>query len=168
MTVRPTDEGLVVKYSWTEMDRIHRRVARKMLEQRYVPDVILGIMRCGQVPAIHLSYILGVRKVASILVKTTPSDAPLTVERIEPEVTIHVPADYFVGQKVLLVDAVMESGTTVELCLNKIASYGPADVKVAMMIDWHTSSYKIASGKRPHIDFVGDKAVVWPDFPWEH
>lgn len=168
MAERPADESQIIKYSWEQMDLLHRKLARQMREQSYLPDVIVGIMRCGQVPAIHLSYIMGVRSVASILVKTTPSDEPLTFQRISPEVTIFAPDDYFRSLKILLVDAVMESGTTVELCMAALEKYKPADIKTAIMVDWYTSSYKIASGKRPHIDFSGDKAIMWPDFPWEH
>lgn len=167
MTERPEDDSRIVRYSWEEMDLLHRKVARQILEQGYMPDVIVGIMRCGQVPAIHLSYILGVRKVASILVKTTPSDLPLA-ERIQPQVTMHAPSSYFAGQRVLLVDAVMESGTTVEVCLEALDACKPSEIRIAMMVDWYNSEFKIASGRRPQIDFWGDRAEMWPDFPWEH
>src|SRR2546425_2581181 len=165
MSKRPETVSRIIKYSWEEMDRLHRKVALQITAQSYSPDVIIGIMRCGQVPAIHLSYILGVRKVAGILVKTTPSDAPLA-KRIDPEVTMQAPDDYLVGKRILLVDAVMESGTTAELCLKALQKYSPTDVRIAMIIDWPTSDYKIASGKRPKIDFWGDRVRLWPDFPW--
>jgi hypoxanthine phosphoribosyltransferase len=168
MTVRPDDSNQIIFYSWEDMDRLHRKVAQQIVAQGAVPDIILGIMRCGQVSAIHLSYILGVRKVASILVRTTPSDAPLTSERVEPEVTLHVPENYFLNQRVLLVDAVMESGTTAALCLRELEKYRPTEVKIAIIVDWYTSSYRIISGERPKIDFFGDRATLWPDFPWEH
>ncbi|MFZ0774221.1 MAG: phosphoribosyltransferase family protein [Candidatus Sulfotelmatobacter sp.] len=168
MTQRPDDENLLKRYSWEDMDRLHREVARQIRDSGYAADVILGIMRCGQIPAIHLSYVLGVRRVGGILVKTSATDAPLESDRIEPELTMQTPEDHIIGKRVLLVDAVMESGTTVELCLNSLAKYRPADVKVAIMVDWYNSSYKIASGRRPAIDFFADRATVWPDFPWEH
>jgi uncharacterized protein len=167
MTTRPEDESQLIRYSWDEMDRFHRDVARQILSSGFGPDVIVGIMRCGQVPAIHLSYILGIRKVTSIAVKTTPSDAPLA-DRIDPEVTIFVPDTYLRNQRVLLVDAVMESGTTAELCLRELARFDPAEIRVAMITDWYNSSYKIASGQRPAIDFAGERVTLWPDFPWEH
>ena len=93
--------------------------------------------------------ILGVRKVASILVKTTPSDAPLAVERITPEVVIHVPDGYFTNQKVLLVDAVMESGTTAELCIAALERGDTSDIKVAMMVDWYNSDLQDRIGQTP-------------------
>jgi hypoxanthine phosphoribosyltransferase len=124
-------------------------------------------MRCGQVPAIHLSYLLGIRRVASIAVKTMPSDTPLSSERVPAETTTFVPQGYLRGQRVLLVDAVMESGTTVELCLAELEKLGTSRVAVAIAIDWYNSDYKIASGRRPAINFVGEGATLWPDFPWE-
>jgi hypoxanthine phosphoribosyltransferase len=126
-------------------------------------------MRCGQVPAIHLSYILGVRDVGSIAVKTTPSDEPLATERIKPEIVLNTPLKYITNKKVLLVDAVMESGNTAVLCIEEISKHKPAIIKIAMIVDWDKNTmYKIESGKRPDIDYFGTKADMWPDFPWEH
>ena len=166
MTTRPEDESQLIRYSWDDMDRLHREVACQITVSDFAADVIVGIMRCGQVSAIHLSYILGIRKVTSIAVKSTPSDTPLA-DRIDPEVTIFVPDTYLRNQRVLLVDAVMESGTTVELCLQELGRFEPAEIRVAMITDWYNSSYKIASGKRPTIDFAGERVTRWPDFPWE-
>lgn len=168
MTERPSDDSQIVKYSWEEMDALHRKVAEQIREAGQLPEVIIGIMRCGQVPAIHLSYILGVRQVSSILVRTTPSDAPLPSHRVEPEVVLHLPEDYLLDKRVLLVDAVMESGTTADICVRALQRYKPGSVKLAMIVDWYNSSYKIATGQRPRIDFWGDRATMWPDFPWEH
>jgi hypoxanthine phosphoribosyltransferase len=168
MTQRPDDESLLKRYSWVDMDRLHREVAQQIRASDYSPDVILGIMRCGQIPAIHLSYILGIRKVGGILVKTSATDSPLEADRLPAELTLQAPNDHIHGKRVLLVDAVMESGTTVELCLKALEEHAPADIKVAIIVDWYNSTYKIASGKRPTIHFFADRATVWPDFPWEH
>lgn len=167
MTVRPEDESRIVRYSWEEMDGLHRSIANQVRASDFRPDVIVGIMRCGQVPAIHLSYLLGIRRVVSIAVKTMPSDIPLSSERVPAEVTIFVPAGYLRGKPVLLVDAVMESGTTVELCLAELKKLGASRAAVAIAVDWYNSDYKIASGRRPAIDFAGERATLWPDFPWE-
>jgi hypoxanthine phosphoribosyltransferase len=168
MTIRPEDEKNVVRFSWDEMDALHREVADRIRESGFEPEVIVGIARCGQVPATHLSYLLGVRRLASISVRTMPSDAPLETGRVPAEVSIHIPSGYLDGRRVLLVDAVMESGTTAELCLDELRRRGASRIAVAMMVDWYNSSYKIASGVRPSIDYVGTRATCWPDFPWEH
>jgi hypoxanthine phosphoribosyltransferase len=167
MTERPLDESKIIRYSWEQMDQLHRKVARDIVKAEYHPEVIVGVSRCGDVSAVHLSYILGVRKVTSISVKSTVSDDPLA-ERTEAEVVLYAPTDFFRNQRLLLVDAVMESGTTVALCLQELWKRQPALIKIAMIVDWYTSSYKIASGERPKIDFMGDRATDWPDFPWEH
>jgi hypoxanthine phosphoribosyltransferase len=168
MTKRPADARKIIPYSWEEVDRLHREVARQIEGSDFAPDTILGVMRCGQVSAVHLGYILGVARVASIGVKTMASDAPLTTERMPAEVRVMAPDEYLVAKRVLLVDAVMESGTTAELCLETLARFRTREIAVAMITDWYTSSYKIASGKRPPIDFTGERVTAWPDFPWEH
>jgi hypothetical protein len=167
MGQRPTDETQIVRFDWQQMDGLHRAVAKQIQDSGFRPDVILGILRCGQVPAVHLSYILGIRTVEGIRVRSTPTDDPLA-ERIEPEVVLHTPSSLLRGKKILLVDAVMESGTTVARCLAELGKHHPDEVKTAMIVDWNNSSFKVASGIRPTIDYFGTTADRWPDFPWEH
>lgn len=167
MTTRPEDESRILRFSWEEMDRLQREVARQIRASRFVPDAIVAIMRCGLVPAAHLSYILGVRKLVSIAVRTMNTDAPLETNRVQAEMTAFMPEGYLKSVRVLLVDAVMESGTTVDLCLQELRRLGASEVAVAIIVDWYNSSYRIASGVRPRIHFTGTRADRWPDFPWE-
>jgi len=156
-------------YSWEDMDQLHRKVARSIRESNYAPDVIVGVLRCGLVSAIHLAYVLGVDEVGTIKVRTTPSDEILVDKNVDPVVESTMPESLIKNKKVLLVDSVMASGTSVSLSINELSKYEPSEIRLAIIVDWPSSPYSLKVGEeRPKIDYIGTTSDFWPDFPWEH
>jgi len=156
-----------IRFTWDEMDKLHRRVGELIKAEKFKPEIIVGILRCGMVSAIHLAYILEVDLVGEIYVLTTPSDEIVVKKQYDPIVTSNIPLEFIKDKRVLLVDAVMASGTTINLSLDALLKYHPAIIKLAIITDWPTSPYKLKSGKRPQIDFIGIVITKWADFPWE-
>ena len=155
-------------YTWDDMDRLHRQIANEIKESRFEPEVIVGIQRCGLVPAVHLAYILGIRDVESIQVITTENDEALPDRDVEAIVNF-APKIQISGQDILLVDAVVDTGTTVNLCIHELTRFDVGEVRVATISDWPNSQYALKFGsKRPEIHYFGIKSTHWPDFPWEH
>lgn len=161
-------ERTIQSFTWLEMDSLHRHVATMIRDERFVPDIIVGILRCGMVSAVHLAYLLSVDTIRVLYVRTTPSDEILVAKTIEPTVELDESLNVTEGKKVLVVDVVMASGTTMILSLKVIRRFNPVEVKTAVIVDWPTSPYKLKLGKRPTIDFIGTTVDKWPEFPWEH
>ena len=155
-------------FTWSEMDDQHRKVANSVIQEAFLPSVIIGIVRCGLVSATHLAYMLGIRMVGGVYVRTTPTDEVLVTKDQEPETLLLTPKSCISGQRILLVDTVMASGTTVNLASKLIGDCQPAEIKTAIIVDWPNSPYPIKQGNRPSPDFVGTSVSKWPDFPWEH
>jgi hypoxanthine phosphoribosyltransferase len=155
-------------FSWSEMDGLHRKVASLVKEAAFTPDVIVGIVRCGLVSATHLAYLLGVRVVGGVYVRTTPTDEVLVSKDCEPETLLLTPPSCLTDRRVIVVDTVMASGTSITLACQLISECRPAEVKTAVIVDWPNSPYATKHGKRPTPDFVGTSVIMWPDFPWEH
>lgn len=156
-------------FTWEDMDKLHRKVAKNIKESKFSPNLIFGILRCGLIPAIHLAYVLGLDDVGSIKVRTTPTDEILVEKNIEPIVEFIMPSLVVKNKKILLVDAVMASGTTINLSLSELKKYEPLEIKIAIIVNWPNSPYSLKFGdKRPKIDFLGTQCKIWPDFPWEH
>ncbi|MEE9302919.1 MAG: phosphoribosyltransferase family protein, partial [Thiotrichaceae bacterium] len=118
----------IIKLSWHEMDQLHRLAASKVEQANFCPDIVIGILRCGMVSAVHLAYILGIRKVGAIFAQTTPSDEVLVSKDIPPEIRIDFPREEIFGKRVLLVDTVMASGTTVSMSLEELAACNPSTI----------------------------------------
>lgn len=155
-------------FTWSEMDGLHRKVATEVTDNAYSPSIIVGIVRCGLVSATQLAYILGVRLVGGVYVRTTPTDEVLVAKDCDPEVLLLTPPSSLRGQRVLLVDTVMASGTSVHLAHQLIQACKPVNMKTAIIVDWPNSPYATKTGSRPRPDFVGTSVSDWPDFPWEH
>ena len=75
----------VLKFSWRKMDKLHRIAADKIRQANYKPELVVGVLRCGVVSAVHIAYILGVRRVGAIYARTTPTDDVLVEKSIPPE-----------------------------------------------------------------------------------
>ncbi len=157
----------VIKYTWNEMETLHRSIAQKINQDDFSPDIIIGILRCAMIPATHLAYILGLNELGTIYVRTTPSDDILVKKNIPPRVVITYPLEKVTGKNVLLVDTVMASGTSVNLSVDTITKYKPLAIKTAIIVDWPNSPYNLKNGNRPTPDFIGTAVDKWPDFPWE-
>lgn len=158
-----------IPYTWNQMDFLHRKIADAIKKDIFNPDYIVGISRCGLVPATHLAYLLEIDNVLTIKARTTSNDEILTIKDSEPIIELLFDSKCVFSSKVLLVDAVMASGTTFQLCVESLVKCNPQIIKTAVVIDWYNSPYKIRDNKtRPKIDYVGEIANKWPDFPWEH
>jgi len=158
----------IQSFSWADMDLLDRRVAKMIKSDRFLPELIVGILRCGMVSAVHLAYLLSVGLVRGLHVRTTPSDDILVEKVIEPVVESDEVLNIARAKKILIVDAVMASGTTMALSIRAIQAFAPKEVRTAVIVDWSSSPYKCRSGTRPSIDYIGTTADKWPEFPWEH
>lgn len=158
-----------IKYSWEQMEILLRKIANDIKQSDYKPDHIIGISRCGLVPATHFAYLLNIDSILTIRARTTPNDSILTKKNIEPIIEFLFPHNLLTCSNILLVDTVMASGTTIDLCLKKIRMFNPTEVRTAIIIDWPNSPYKIKKNvNRPRVDYIGGEVNKWPDFPWEH
>jgi hypoxanthine phosphoribosyltransferase len=157
-----------IKYlTWEEMDHLHREIAEQIKNEKFMPEIIIGILRCGMIPATHLAYLLGINSLSTIFVRTTPNDEILVKKNCVPEVFKTTLPEFIKGKKILLIDTVMASGTTMNLAIEAILDDQVADLKTAVIVDWPNSPYELKSGKRPTIDFIGTTVDKWPSFPWE-
>ena len=105
------------------------KLAEKVEESGYKPDVIVGIARGGWVVARIMSDLLDNPNVASIRVEFYRSVAE-TKEK--PIITQPVSADVR-GKKVLLVDDVADTGESILCALKHLKERGAKEVKVAVV-----------------------------------
>lgn len=158
----------IEEFSWEDTDRLHRRLAKEIVSSGFIPDVIVGIQRCGLVPATHLAYLLKIRELEAIQVISTENDEVLSNRDVDIIVKF-APKSAIDGKRVLLVDAVVDTGTTANICIAKLEEYGASEVRIATISDWPNSKYSLRFGSsRPEIHYSGVRSVHWPDFPWEH
>ncbi len=139
--------------SWHDAEKALEALAISIKED-YDPDVLVGISRGGLIPTVRLSHMLNDLSMRVIHVKFY-ENVDETME--EPEIT-----GTNIGKlegKVLIVDDVADTGSTLEAVLDYI------DDKVTGKLKICTIAYKPRSSIKP--DYYVYETEKWIIFPWE-
>ncbi|MEN2999273.1 MAG: phosphoribosyltransferase family protein [Acidilobaceae archaeon] len=155
VTLLPIVHGGGVRFlSWEEVAAASRTVADQVASSRFSPEVVVGILRGGVVPALLVADILGINDVGTIEVKLylAPSH-----RREKP--FLRQPLLLDVREKnVLLVDDVSDSGLTLQLAIDYIKHHSPAAVKTATLY--------VKPWTRLMPDYYAESTESWLVFPW--
>ncbi len=139
-------------------------IVKQIQQSEFEPDIIVGIVRGGSVPAVYLSHRL---KIPVLMVHWNTRDS----SKWGNESNCWIPEQMMDGLKVLLVDDIVVGGDTIRELLadwqTSVAGMGqlPVDnIRISSMI------YNTAQNVRPHfyhqtIDREQDQR--WVIFPWE-
>ena len=141
--------------TWDAFGEASRDLARAILAEGFVPEVVVAIARGGLLPAGAIAYGLGVKNCGAINVEFytgigTVLDAP---EVLPPELDM----TYLDGRRVLLVDDVADSGRTLDLAVKLLIDRG-ADVRSAVIYTKPTTIIQP--------DHSWKATSLWIDFPW--
>ena len=141
---------------WPKLEDLVRQLA-DMVRGEY--DVMLAITRGGLVPAGMLAYLLGIR---NILVAAVAFYDDHGEARDQP-VFLQFPADPLLnGKRVLIVDEVWDTGTTIEAVIERVRLGGGTPTTAVL-------HYKPGRSK---VDSVPDHSVVstdaWVVYPFKY
>lgn len=141
--------------TWDGFGDAARELARAIVAEGFVPDVVVAIARGGLLPAGAIAYGLGVKSCGALNVEFytgigTVLDAP---ELLPPDLDL----GYLPGKRVLLVDDVADSGRTLALAVKLLREVG-ADVRSVCI---YTKPGSVALP-----DFSWRETDRWIDFPW--
>jgi len=143
---------------WEEVVRWCQKLAEKIEESGYIPDIVIAIARGGYVPARLLCDFLNVDDLLSIQVLHWGRAAEITAVahiKYPYEVDLH-------GKKVLLVDDIVDTGDSVIVARDYILSkWRPSEVRVAAM-QWISPIAKI----KPDYFVEEVKEWIWYQYPW--
>ena len=113
--------------SWYDLDRLVAHLAERLAGERF--DVMLAITRGGMVPAGMLSYRLGLRDILVAAVEYYDDHG-----QPGPHPTFfQFPADPLLrGKRVLIVDEVWDSGTTIAAVTERVRQAGGEPVTAVL------------------------------------
>ncbi|MFH8250831.1 phosphoribosyltransferase [Microbacterium sp. B2969] len=143
------------RLTWDGFGEACRDLARAILADGFVPEVVVAIARGGLLPAGAIAYGLGVKNCGAINVEFytgigTVLDAPAV---LPPELDM----SYLGGRRVLLVDDVADSGRTLDLAVGLLRDRG-ADVRSVTIFTKPTTVIDP--------DYSWKATSLWIDFPW--
>jgi hypothetical protein len=141
--------------SWEKIYNMLLLLARKIEDDDFKPDLIIGICRGGWLPARVLSDLLEKPCMTSVRVEfysgiAEKKDKP----RITQPISVNVE-----GKRVLVVDDVTDLGRSLRLVKSHLTKLGTKEIRLA------TLYYKPGSTITP--DYYGKETRRWVVFPWE-
>nr|MDO8080541.1 phosphoribosyltransferase [Candidatus Freyarchaeota archaeon] len=141
--------------SWDEVYDLQLKLAKKIIDENYRPDSIVGIARGGLIVARILSDLLDIRELGNIRVEFY-EDVLLTRGRpcITQEISMEVR-----GKKVLLCDDVADTGKSLKVAADYLRSKGVSELKIS------TLHLKPKSIVRPN--YYVSETDAWIIYPWE-
>jgi hypoxanthine phosphoribosyltransferase len=140
--------------SWEDLDRLVAGLADRLVGTRF--DVMLAITRGGLVPAGMLAYRLRTRNILVAAVEYYDDDG-----RPGPHPTfLQFPADPLLrGQRVLIVDEVWDSGTTIHAVTDRVLQAG--GIPTTAVLHYKPQHSRVPG--RPDVYAVEtDRWVVYP------
>jgi uncharacterized protein len=147
--VRPADTFKCYLVSWDEVSMLAKKLAFKIKNSGFKPDLVIGIARGGLVPArivcdFLLQKDLAVIKVEHWGIAAIPLD--------KAEIKFPLPIDIS-GKKILIVDDVVDTGDTFIVTMDYIKGKNPLEVKSSVL------HYKTRSTFVP--DYWAEKQDEW-------
>ncbi len=139
--------------TWHDIEKAVEALAITVREE-YNPDVIVGIARGGLIPAVRLSHLFNDLLMRVIHVKYYEN-----VDEAKDEPEIFWSDVRELEGKVLLVDDVADTGTTLEVVLDHLEDRIDDELQIC------TIAYKPTSSIKP--DYFIYETNKWIVFPWE-
>lgn len=158
------DATTIIDYSYPEFHTGIDSIAKAVESSGWTPDYIVGIVRGGLVPAVHLSHKL---KVPLVTVAWNTRDTGVGGN----EHNCWIPEDLHAGKKILLVDDIVDGGDTIRELLDDwyqasagIGKLPLQNIRIAAMY-YNTAQDVKVDYYHMSIDRSFDQR--WIHFPWE-
>jgi len=150
----------VINLSWQEVEHDVLKIIGKMKADGFEPDVIISIARSGLIPAAMIAYVLGNKELYVVKIdfsKTQKSGKDQDL-RERPAITQELSKDIH-GLKVLVVDEMVVSGSTLKLMDMYMHIKNPAEVRYAVLYKQPWAEFTP--------DYFGREIKEWPLYPWK-
>jgi hypoxanthine phosphoribosyltransferase len=152
---------------WAEIITLTDQLAQAIRSDA-LPDIVVGILRGGMIPAIRLAHVLGLRDVRAIDVTHTAADGVNAAKTALPVSRNTSSLGDLSGLDVLLVDDVVGTGETIAASRLLLHAAGAGSVRSAACVlnevNWRRSGGRDPAGG---LTYVGATCHGWVVFPWE-
>ncbi len=162
----PADQHAVTM-SWDELTSLTGRIANEVTADG-VPDILIGILRGGMIPAVMLAHALGSRQVRAVEVTHTAASGVNAAKTCRPLLRNLASAGDVCGRDVLITDDVAGTGETAAYTADLMRLLGAARVRTAVWAvneaNWPTVSQVTPDQA---LTYIGARCDEWVIFPWE-
>lgn len=141
--------------TWNQIYSLLVKLAKKIRESGFKPDLIVGVSRGGWIPARIMSDLLENHNLASI---TTEFYEDVAKTKQKPTITQPVSVSVK-NKKVLVVDDLADTGESLKLVYAHLTEQGASEIRIAAIY------YKPWSVTVPN--YYEKQTRKWIVFPWE-
>lgn len=131
-----------------------------------VPDVVVGVLRNGMIPAVMVCHQLGVRDLRGLHVTHTATDGIDAAKTDRPVAHNIASLGDLTGKDVLVVDDIAGSGETLLDVVTLVRAAGPVTIRTAVCVV-NRANWRNPSDPRQVLTYVGALVDRWVIFPWE-
>ena len=144
--------------SWDEVTEWCRKLAEKIKESKYRPDVIVAIARGGYAPARLLCDFLGIENLLSIQSQHW-TEAAISSGKAVLKFAYKIDMS---ERKILIVDDIADTGKSIITARKFIEkNWNPAEIRIATM-QWIPKTCEI----KPDFYIDEVKEWIWYQYPW--
>lgn len=131
------------------------------------PEVVIGILRGGLVPATVFAHALAVRTVRAVEVVHTVNDVMNAPKTSVPQVSNVASLGDLSDLDVLIVDDIAGTGDTMAYTAQLVAAAGAARVRTAVCIV-NATNWRRSQPPEQALTYIGATVEGWVIFPWEN
>jgi len=146
------------KLNWNQFHKKTKKLSEEVLSDGFEPDLIIGILRAGIIPAVLISVFLKNKNLFAVKCDSYDSDqAGKDRSRSAPKITQSIETN-LINKKVLLVDDVSETGSSLKTVVNMLSKKKPKQIKTLALYCKTWSKFKP--------DYFSEETSNWVEFPW--
>ena len=143
------------KITWQEIDDLHLKVVLDIYKKKWIPDIIVGIVRGGAIPGIMISHTMDIPFFTiDIRLRDSVSDAEVNWKNFSETIDLN--------KKYLFVDDINDCGDTINFILEKWDKNYLDNIKTCTL--YEKFSTNVESDYNGKIYYKED----WLIFPWEN
>ncbi|MCG8572318.1 MAG: phosphoribosyltransferase [Spirochaetes bacterium] len=154
-----------IYYSYNQIHKTVKKLAQNIIEDKYEFDVIVAIGTGGFIPARMIKtfidrpiYTVGLKLYDGDRIAGNSPQKVQWIDEVEKKLT---------GKRILLIDEVDDTRTTLAYCVEELLSHNPAAIAVAVL---HKKDKTKNADFPPgiHNYYCGEKlADKWVCYPWD-
>lgn len=152
-------------FSYQEIHKTAKTMAERISAAGFDPDVIVAIGTGGFIPARIIRTFLGkpilAVGIAFYDANDKPTQFPRKVQWIEEA------ERQLAGKKILLVDEVDDSRTTLEYCIRELLSHHPSEIAVTVLHNKNKLKRGAIPSEVKHYVVGEELGDVWIVYPWD-
>ena len=149
----------LLEIKWEEIIELSQKIFEQLKNKKIKVDTLVPVLRGGMPLALILGYNLPQVNTACLHIRSSDTNSPNS-SFSKPRLIGLTNSKCIEGKNILLVEDIVDSGRTIDLCIEILKKYKPKSINVVTLFNFNLSRKDIIAGKEMSEYF-------WIVFPWE-